>query len=202
VKPDDFDFIGNFSTTGAVFLGAILATMGGLAATQLEWYFERKRRARHAALFFGEVLSTLGVILRIAHDTYGRGDPFGPITMRMLRSARSEIEIYERNRETLYELHDAAMRARIHTLILRVNTPLEGVFDATEEIRIVETQLKSPDLPATHRDELRARLESLLQNRVTGYEFVMEMAEQIKPMTADLAPLAGQSFDGIDRAPF
>ncbi len=53
----------------AVFLGAILATVGGFAATQIEWFFERRRRERNAALFFGEVLSTLTVLLRIANDT-------------------------------------------------------------------------------------------------------------------------------------
>ena len=37
----------------AIFIGAILATAGGLAAPQLEWYFERKRRGRHAAQLVG-----------------------------------------------------------------------------------------------------------------------------------------------------
>ena len=88
LNPDDYDFISNFSTVGAIVLGSLLATLGGLAATQLEWRFERQRRERQAALFFGEVLSTLLVILQIAKQTKGRGDPYGPITLRMLRQAR------------------------------------------------------------------------------------------------------------------
>src|ERR1700760_3069514 len=98
------DFISNFSTLWAVFLGAILATLGGFAATQMEWYLDRKRRERNAALFFGEVLATLSILLGMAERTTKIGDPFGPITMRMFRSALGEVEIYNRNRETLYDI--------------------------------------------------------------------------------------------------
>jgi hypothetical protein len=201
VRPENFDFVGNLSGMWPIFLGAMLATLGGLAATQFEWYFERKRRAQHAAQFFGEVLTTLRYILEIAHETYGRGEPFGPITLRMLRSAKREIDIYDRNRETLYDLHDAGLRARIHTLILRLNGSLEGVFDTSDEIRIVETQLKSPDFPAVHRDETLARLERLIQGRVAGYEYAMENAAQISGTVRELEPLAKHSFDGLGREP-
>jgi hypothetical protein len=197
VRPESYDFLGNLNGMWPIFLGAMLATLGGLAATQLEWYFEHKRRAQQAAIFFGEILTTLRYILEIAHRTYGRGDPFGPITMRMLRSAKREIDIYDRNRETLYDLHDAKLRSRIHTLILRLNTPLEGVFDANDEIRAIETQLKSPDFPAIHREETQARLEGLIVGRALGYEFAMETAEQIKETVRELEPLAKHSFDGL-----
>jgi hypothetical protein len=199
VRGENFDFIGNLSAMWAVFLGAILATVGGLAATQLEWYFERRRRAQHAAQFFGEVLTTLRYILEIAHDTHGRGDPFGPITLRMLRSAKREIDIYDRNRETLYDLHDAALRVRIHTLILRLNTPLEGVFDTNDEIRALESQLKLPDFPVAHREEAQARLARLGLSREAGYEFTMETAQQIPATVRELEPLAKHSFDGLGR---
>ena len=185
----------------AIFLGAILATVGGLAATQLEWFFERRRRAQHAAQFFGEVLTTLRYILEIAHDTYGRGEPFGPITMRMLRSAKREIDIYDRNRETLYDLHDAALRARIHTLILRLNTPLEGVFDANDEIRALEFQMKLPDFPPAHREEAQSRLARLSASREAGYEFTMETAQQIPATVRELEPFAKHSFDGLGPNP-
>jgi len=201
VRPENFDFLGNLTGMWAIFLGAILATVGGLAATQLEWFFERRRRAQHAAQFFGEVLTTLRYILEIAHDTHGRGEPFGPITLRMLRSAKREIDIYDRNRETLYDLHDIKLRARIHTLILRINTPLEGVFDANDEIRIVETQLKSPDFPPVHREEAEARLVRLKLSREAGYEFTMETAQKIQATVRELEPLARHSFDGLGREP-
>src|SRR5215472_4872258 len=111
LKPEDFDFISNFSTLWSVILGALLATMGGLAGGQLEYFFESRRRERDSALFFAEVLSTLKIILDLATNARKIGDPYGPITMRMLRSARREIDIYERNRETLYALRNGELRA-------------------------------------------------------------------------------------------
>src|SRR5690349_2709802 len=121
LSPQDMDFISNFSTLWAVFLGALLATIGGFTATQLEWYLERRRRERNAALFFGEVLATLSIIMNFAANTTKIGEPYGPITLRMFRSALGEVEIYNRNRETLYDLSHPDLRARIHTVILRIS---------------------------------------------------------------------------------
>jgi hypothetical protein len=200
MRGDNFNFISNFSTVWQVFLGAILATIGGFAATQIEWYFERRRRQRHAALLFGEVLSTLDVILAITHRTYGIGDPFGPITTRMLRSAKREIDIYDRNRERLFDIEDAELRAGIHTLVLRLNTPLEGVFDAHDEISIVEAQMRSPKFPDTHRPEAQARIERLNLNRTGSYDALIEAAESIKSIMEKLEPHARHQFRPISDA--
>jgi hypothetical protein len=194
LKSEAFDFLSNLSTLWAMVLGALLATLGGFVTSQLEWYLERRRRHRHAALFFGEILSTLGAILQIAHDTHGRGDPFGPVTLRMLRGARSEIDIYTRNRETLYDIHDADLRARIHTLILRVIGPLEGLFDAADEIRTLDAELLKPDMHASHRAELEARRERLAGNRQGSYEFLMENAEPIAPLVEELGVVAARQI--------
>ncbi|MBI3677877.1 MAG: hypothetical protein HY243_14810 [Proteobacteria bacterium] len=195
LTPDDFDFISNFSTLWAVIIGAVLATAGGFVATQLEWYVEGKRRQRHAALFFGEVLSTLAILLDFAKSTKGRGDPYGPITMRMLRQTRGEIELYTRNRESLYNIHNAELRARIHTMMLRLSSPIEGVFDTTQEIQAVRLQLKSTPLSGEDREELEARIVHLNELREAGFEFVMETADQIKPLIRDLQPVAAHNFE-------
>src|SRR5579864_4075349 len=144
LNPENFDFISNFNTLWPIVLGALLATAGGLAGGQLEYFLESRRREKDAALFFAEVLSTLKIILDLAADTRKIGDPYGPITLRMLRSARREIDIYERNRETLYALRDGDLRARIHTAILRLTMPLDGLFDATSAIETYSTQLRAP----------------------------------------------------------
>ena len=78
--------------------GALLATVSGIAANQLEAFFRRRERERAAALLFGEVLSTLRVILEGAERTRHVGVAYGPVTRRMLHAARREIDIYERNR--------------------------------------------------------------------------------------------------------
>ena len=196
LQPGDYDFISNFSTLWAVFLGAILATVGGFAATQLEWFFERRRRERNAALFFGEVLATLKLLMRLAHETRGRGDPYGPITMRMLRAARREIEIYDRNRESLFDLRDSEMRAKIHTQILRIVMSLDGVFDATQEIGLVQTQLRSAS--AADRSEFEKRIAVVDESRNGGFDFAVETAEQLKATIHLLEPLARHSFDNIE----
>jgi hypothetical protein len=97
------------ATLWAVIVGAILATVGGFAATQLEAHFRRRERERSAALLFGEVLSVIEIITVLTNETREHGDPFGPVTSRMLRAVRRETEVYERNRESLYDLRTISM---------------------------------------------------------------------------------------------
>ncbi len=194
LEPGDYDFLSNFGTVGAIVLGAVLATFGGLAATQIEWHFERRRRERQSALFFGEVLSTLVIILRIAKQTKGVGDPYGPITMRMLRQAQREIGTYERNRETLYNLRNAELRSRIHTLVLRISTPLDGIFDTTEEIAKGRAQLRSPEFTAEERQEIDARIGRLTEMRENGFAFIEEGMNDVEILVKDLEPVARHRF--------
>jgi hypothetical protein len=195
----DMDFISNFSTLWAVFLGALLATIGGFGATQLEWILERKRRERNAAIFFGELLTTMNIILTIADETRGIGDPYGQITLRMLRSAVKETEIYNRNRETLFDLRDAELRARIHTLVLRIVMPADGVFDTTAEIGHVQSLLKSPGLTLDDRAELEERLERLRANRIASFDTLVESSAQLKNVVRLLEPIAKYSYENLDK---
>jgi hypothetical protein len=200
LKPEDFDFISNFSTLWSVILGALLATMGGLIGGQLEWFFESRRRERDAALFFAEVLSTLKILLDLAKDSRKIGDPYGQVTLRFLRSARREIDIYERNRETLYAIKDSDLRARIHTTILRLTMPLDGIFDSSTAIETVSAQLKAPHLLEADHEELEVRLQKIRENRDTGFDFLSETAEQMKPLVTSLGGLSRRESDSIERA--
>lgn len=199
LNPEDLDFISNFNTLWAVFLGAILATLGGFVATQAEWILERRRRERNAAIFFGELLTTMNIILTIADETRAVGDPYGPITLRMLRSAVKEVDIYNRNRETLFDLRDAELRAKIHTLVLRIVMPADGVFDTTNEIAHVETLLKAPSLSDADRAELEARVERLKLSRVTSFDTVVESSTQLKSVVRQLEPIAKSSYENLDK---
>jgi hypothetical protein len=194
MRSETFDFVSNFSTLWQVILGAFLATGGGLVASQLEWRAQTRRRQRNAALFFGEVLSSFAMILKRADETRKIGDPYGPITLRMLRSARREIDIYERNRENLLDLHDAGLRARIHGLTIRLALPLDGISDAAQEIGILEAQLRSRNLDERDREELSARVAEIKERREAGYEYVLETAAEIDDVLAALSPLAGYDF--------
>jgi hypothetical protein len=200
LAPEDMDFISNFSTLWAVFLGALLATAGGFAATQLEWQLERRRRERNAALFFGEVLSTMNILLSYAADTKKIGDPYGPITQRMFRSAVGEIEIYNRNRETLYDLRHAELRARIHTLTLRITMSIDGLFDAHNTIKALQEELRTAEMGESRRKETEQRIVNLEESREGSYEFVMESAEQLKSVIRELEPIARFSFEDVEKA--
>lgn len=195
---DTFGFLTDQSTLIAVVLGAILATIGGFTATVLERYLDKREREQNAALFFGEILSSMAVILRFADETKKIGEPYGPVTMRMLRSARSELDIYDRNRETLFDLRDADLRARIQTLLIRLSMPLDGVIEATEELKAMRVQLKAQRDP-DERAELEARIKADEIRREGGYEFIVNTAAQLKSVIAGLEPVAGHSFDRIDK---
>jgi hypothetical protein len=199
LKPEDLDFVSNFSTFWAVFLGAILATIGGFGATQAEWILERKRRERNAAIFFGELLTTMNIILTIADETRAVDDPYGQITLRMLRSAVKEVDIYNRNRETLFDLRDAELRARIHTLVLRIVMPADGVFDMTSEIATIQSLLKSPGLSLDDRAELDERLDRLKANRIGAFDTIVESSNQLKSVVRQLEPIAKYSYENLER---
>lgn len=202
LTPESFDFLSNLGTLWSVILGALLATAGGLAGGQLEYVLESQRRQRDSALFFAEVLSTLKTLLDLASNARKIGDPYGPVTMRMLHSARREIDIYERNRETLFAIRDGALRGRIHTVVLRITMPLEGIFDTTNALETVTTQLAVPNLPEREHDELERRRIQLAENRNGGFDFMMDTLEMAKPIIADLGKLAGQDFTGYEQSMF
>lgn len=195
MRPETYDFLGNLNAMWTVLLGALLATGGGFGATLLERYLERRARERNAALLFAEVLSMIDVILKMTHSTYGRGDPFGPVTLRILRSVQHEIGIYDRNRESLYDIRDAALRAKIHSTVLRLAMPIDGVFDTTQEMTTVQGRLKTTSLSAQQMQELEERVAELRARRVASYEFVRETAEELRPLIKNLEPVARQSFE-------
>src|SRR5262249_58881748 len=87
-----------------VVLGALLATAGGFTERQVERAVQKREKEHSAALLFGELLSAMRVMMRLGNEARGRGDPFGPVTLRFVRAVQREVEIYNRNRETLIDL--------------------------------------------------------------------------------------------------
>jgi len=181
-------------TLVAVVIGAVLATAGGFLATQLETFVRRRERERGAALLFGEILSVLQLITRLANESRGRGEPYGRLTMRLLRAVRRETDTYDRNREALYDLRDASTRARIHTLMVRVTLALDGVADSTAQIAAAQDQANrlAPDDPAL--DEARAWVATLMSEREAAFDFAVETVAQVEPIISILRPLAKETF--------
>lgn len=183
------------ATLWAVFIGAILATVGGFAATRLEEVLRRRERERGAALLFGEILSAIELISGFARQARMRGDPYGPVTMRLMRGIRRETDVYDRNRELLYDLRDAVLRARIHTLAVRLTMALDGVFDSTDQIALERSALSA--LPADHptRTEAVDRLAAWAAARETAFEFALDTIAEAASIITALRPLARQTFD-------
>ena len=178
----------------AVVIGAVLATVGGFVATQFEAAMRRRERERSAALLFGEILAVLELMTTMANGARGRGEPYGPFTMRLLRAVRREAETYDRNRESLYDLRNAKLRGQIHALMVRLTIALEGIADATQQIDRAESAAGAEDLNAAARAEAMARLASLLDAREGAFEFAVEAVSEIKPILLTLRPLAKQDF--------
>jgi hypothetical protein len=148
----------------AVALGAVLATIGGFIATLLEARLRRGDRQRTAALTFGEVMSSLALLVKAAQDAHGHGDPFGTVTMRLLRAARREVEAYERSRPALPDLNDADLRLAVHAVMSRMALALDGVIDD-------------------------ARNDA---EREQAYGYLLSIAPNLDPLVRRLVPLAGQ----------
>lgn len=192
VQPDS-------ETLLAVILGAALATVGGFSERQFERLIQRREKERSAALMFGEILNAMRLILRLADEARGRGDPYGPITLRFIRGAKREADIYDRNRETLLDLRDPNIRARISVLIARLSFSFDGVLDAHGEVTAAEQNLRTfpPNDPA--RAEIEAQIATCKEVRKTAFDFTIESAREIMPLLDLLTPLAKHNF-GIAEA--
>jgi hypothetical protein len=178
MRLDPLELSPHGETLTAVFVGALLATVSGVLANQLESHFRRRDRERTAALLFGEVLSALRILLEGANRARGIGDPYGAFTLRLLHAARRELDIYERNRESLLDLRDAALRVDVHVLMVSVAMPLDGVIDS-----IVNG--------GSSDDTMRDR----------SFSFIMENATKLPALVDRLGTIAHHRFTDFDRIP-
>lgn len=200
-RAESMDFVSNLDTLWAVVTGAILATAGGFAATQIEYRIDTRRREREAALFFGEVMSMVRVTVEAAQRARVFGDPYGPVTMRLLRMVRRELEVYDRNRERLFELKEPTMRAHIHTTLLRIIMGVEGTIESAQEVKEVETDLASnPDMSAARKTIMDAKLADQSQRRDLSFEFLDEMSVQAVALAKKLEPIARVDFESLMKA--
>jgi hypothetical protein len=201
VRAESFDFLSNLDTLWAVIAGAVLATAGGFIAAQIEHRVDTNRRERQAALFFGEVMSMIRVTAESAERTRRVGDPYGPVTMRLLRMVRRELDVYDRNRERLFELRDPAMRARIHTTLLRIMMGVEGTLESADDVMEIEAEFAvNPDLSSSRREHLQSRLKEQKQRRDFSFDFLTEHSTQAVELARKLEPIARVDFSALIKA--
>ena len=194
-----FDFVGNLDTLIAVVVGALLATVGGLIGEHFEDRIERKRRERDAARFFSEIMTTIDTLVDRAIASQAIGDPWGPVTMRLFRTALREAEIYERNRERLFDLHDMELRKMIHSHVVSEILPLEGMTDASEHISTLKERLEDDvSLAPEKREKISASIKNYDGMRARALEFIKSERRQTDALCARLSALC--ETDGKARA--
>ncbi len=169
----------------SVVLGAVLATLGGFVATQVGVSMERRRRGRGAALLCGEVLAAIGVLLRNAEETALQGSLLDPLPSRFLRAARRELDVYDRNRELLFSIDNATLRARLHSFMVRLSIPLDRLID--DQARYLDLRAAAGTAP-DRLSEIKAVME-------TSFQFLRESRQLIPGLLSLLRPLARNSFD-------
>jgi hypothetical protein len=179
----------------AVVVGAFLATISGFLATQIESYNRKRDKERSAALLFGEILVGMKLTIGLADRTRGRGDPYGPVTMRMVRAAQREAQTYDRNRESLFDLRDPALRAQIHMLFARLIITLDGAIDASREVASTETTMRMLAKSDPMTDEFAKVRDFYAQDRAQSFDFAVELTKEIPPLLEKLRQVAKYSFE-------
>lgn len=162
-------------TLAAVTLGAVVATVSGVVANMVEARARARERERAAAVLVGEAMAAMRTILEAAMRSMTVGERYGPVTRRMLIAARGELDLYERNRELLLDLRDAQLRADLHSLMLRLAMPLDGVIAS-----------------------LNDAAESYPNARDQGMEFLRETLTKISPLLERLGRVARRRFDNYE----
>src|SRR5260221_6966458 len=125
----------------AILLGAFLASAGGFLVTWLLDHLERRRQERSIALVCLDLLTSLAVMTNLAQGSRGRGDPYGPFTMRLVRGCLRDLDVYERNRERIADIADPNVRAEIYQCMTRLTLSLDGVLSETEVIEKLDESL-------------------------------------------------------------
>ena len=191
-----FDLVGNLDTLLAVVVGAVLATTGALVAELVQDRLNRRRREREAARFFGEILSNMDRVIVTAIRSQGIGEPWGPVTRRLFRTALREAQVYDRNRERLFDIRDMELRARIHAHMVTKTFPVDAIIEYCADLDHLDDAISDgAAAPGTERrDKLDARA-TLLREAVANALGALEHEVKATPdICAKLEKLAGVNF--------
>ena len=178
-----FDALGDASTLGGVAVGAVVATVGSFAASWWERRMLRREREADAALVLGELLRTIWIHIAVVRAAHARGDPFGPITIRMTRNVRREVEFYDRNRERLFHVRDATLRPQTGALMARLTFALERVLDNTDALAAQPAEAERAELT---------------RGRDQAFEFLVESADELPGLVDRFASIADTRFADFD----
>ena len=195
------------SAAGAQFLamiiGAFLASTGGFLVAWLLDRMERKRQERSIALVCLDLLASLSVMTQLAQGARGRGDPYGPVTLRLVRGCLRDIDVYERNRERIADISDPDVRAEIYQCMARMALTIDGVLGETDVIAQKDEAiaLARAKGDAARAEELAAERLDRCARRDSSFDFLTETMNSLAaPLSAKLRTIAkseGQSLAAI-----
>lgn len=187
----------------AMLLGAFLASAGGFFVAWMLDRMERKRQERSIALVCLDLLASLSVMTQLAQGARGRGDPYGPVTLRLVRGCLRDIDVYERNRERIADISDPDVRAEIYQCMARMSLTIEGVLGETDVIAQKDEAIALARArgDAARVEELTAERQDRCARRESSFDFLMETMNDLSgPLSAKLRAIAkseGQSLAAI-----
>lgn len=177
----------------AMIIGAFLASAGGFLVAWLLDRMERSRQERSIALVCLDLLSSLSVLANLAKDARSRGAPYGPYTIRLVRSCMRDLDVYERNRERIADISDPNARAEIYQCMARLTLSIEGILGETEVIvkadDAIEAARAGGDLARV--EELTLDRKERESRRDNSFEFMLETTAEIcGPLALKLRTIA------------
>lgn len=188
-----FDIAGAYSQIFAMLMGAFLASAGGFMVTVLLDRLERQREERSIALVCLDLLTSMQVISKLAERSRGRGDPYGPVTMRLVRRMLRDVDVYERNRERIADIRDADLRAEVYAYMARTTMAIEGVIFESETISSLDERIQFLrfDGHDAKADELAVRRTESDQRRTGSFDFLVEEINDSPTLITRLRAVAG-----------
>jgi len=187
-----FDLAGTGAQLAAMLTGAFFASAGGFFVAWLLDRLQRKRQERSIALVCLDLLTGLAVVINLAKGSLARGDPYGPFTLRLLRRAQRDLDVYERNRERIADIDDAPLRAEIYQCMARYVLAVDGVLAETELIAKLDDDIA--DACAVNDtdklEDLTRQRQQRDQRRSASFSFLMETLAATEPLSAKLRKLS------------
>lgn len=187
----------------AMIIGAVLASAGGFFVAWLLDRMARKRQERSIALVCLDLLNSLGVMAQLAQGARGRGEPYGPVTLRLVRGCQRDLDVYERNRERIADIADPAVRAELYQCMARMTLTIEGILGETDLIAQKDEAIALARVrgDSVRADDLAAERQDRCARRDSAFDFMIETINELSgPLSAKLRTIAkseGQNLAAI-----
>jgi hypothetical protein len=185
----------------AMIIGAFLASAGGFFVAWLLDRMERKRQERSIALVCLDLLSSLSVMTKLADGARGRGDPYGPFALRLVRGCQRDLDVYERNRERIADIADPTVRAEIYQCMARMVLSIDGVLAETDVIAATDEAIEHARTSGdgAKAEDLTAQRAERAARRDSSFDFLLQTTNELAgPLAAKLRVIARSEAQNLE----